>query len=526
MKLHTTYLEGAVLPTVVVAALVMLTATLGLLALWEQETLLFTRTQRLRQARADVESAALLYRLHPDERALTAAGGYLLYDSLPQSRIFVRREPWGLYELLHITTADSLVASSRIVGAEPDPARTLFYADDRTAVTLAGDTRLHGTLRLPQNGLTYGRVGAEFYRGEEVPRTAIRSSAAMLPAPSAAVAARIGALFAFAQQLPAAGDLPDSLGISFRDPTVALRLGTAEIGGCTLRGRIVLAADELRIDSACRLENVLVCARKITVGSGARIAAQLFARDTVVVEPCAVLEYPSGIYAGRYAELGDRATADGYVIVRDTVRHKKMAASYRQSRTARVRGLLHADGAAQVQGDRRGVCGAQTGRLLLAAGILQGYALRPYAARKFRHGATAVARRRRGRAQKGGRMRRVKRASGGRLRAASLVEAVVAAVVLLIAFTAAMELLPRLTLRGDDALAVAEAEYRAMCAFDKYGSGVWPAGTYVERYGGGEATVRVEPYRQYNDVQLITIEVRIDGSRKRIVHRQLVECAE
>ena len=114
-------------------------------------------------------------------------------------------------------------------------------------------------------------------------------------------------------------------------------------------------------------------------------------------------------------------------------------------------------------------------------------------------------------------MRRVKRASGGRLRAASLVEAVVAAVVLLIAFTAAMELLPRLTLRGDDALAVAEA---------KYGSGVWPAGTYVERYGGGEATVRVEPYRQYRDVQLITIEVRIDGSRKRIVHRQLVECAE
>lgn len=94
----------------------------------------------------------------------------------------------------------------------------------------------------------------------------------------------------------------------------------------------------------------MVCARKITVTSGARIAAQLFARDTVIAEPRAVLEYPSGICAGRYAELGDRATADGYVIVRDTVRHKKMAASYRQSRTARVRGLLHADGTAQVQG--------------------------------------------------------------------------------------------------------------------------------------------------------------------------------
>ena len=258
MKLHTTYLEGAVLPTVVVAALVMFTATLGLLALWDREELLFTRTQRLRQARADVESAALLYRLHPDERALTAAGGYLLYDSLPQSRIFVRRESWGLYELLHIATADSLVVSSRIVGAEHDPAQTLFYADDRTAVTLAGSTCLQGTLRLPQNGLTYGRAGAEFYRGEAVPRTAIRSSAKRLPAPSAAVAARIDALFAFAQQLPVVGDLPDRLGVSFRDPTVALRLGTAEIGCCTLCGRIVLAADELRIDSACRIEHPLV----------------------------------------------------------------------------------------------------------------------------------------------------------------------------------------------------------------------------------------------------------------------------
>lgn len=66
-------------------------------------------------------------------------------------------------------------------------------------------------------------------------------------------------------------------------------------------------------------------------------------------------------------------------------------------------------------------------------------------------------------------MRRVKRASGGRLRAASLVEAVVAAVLLLIVFTAAMELLPRLTLRGDDALAVAEAEYRATNTDQAYG---------------------------------------------------------
>ncbi len=113
-----------------------------------------------------------------------------------------------------------------------------------------------------------------------------------------------------------------------------------------------------------------------------------------------------------------------------------------------------------------------------------------------------------------------------RMRAASLVEAIVAAVVLLIAFAATMELLPRLTLREDDAQAVAEAECRMRNALGRYSSGLWPAGTRTERYEGGQVTVRIEPYRQYGDLQLITIEVRIDGCRKRILHRQLVEWRE
>ena len=296
-----------------------------------------------------MESAYALYRLHPGLEALTALEGCLLYDSLPRSRVFMQAEPWGLYEAVRVLTADSLLRVCRLFGAKPDAGNTFFYADKRSAVTLAGQTVLQGALRMPQNGVVYGRVGSDFYRGPQIARTAILRSDAGVPQPDPETVRRIGSLLAAAQDAPAM--LPDSLFRSFMpDSAAVFSLGNAEIGDCSLRGRVVLYGDELRIDSACRLENVLVCARKITVGSGARIAAQLFARDTVVVEPCAVLEYPSGIYAGRYAELGDRATADGYVIVRDTVRHKKMAASYRQSRTARLRGLLWIDGVAQVQG--------------------------------------------------------------------------------------------------------------------------------------------------------------------------------
>lgn len=349
MKPSGTYLRGNVLPTVVVVSVVMLTTLLGLVMLWEQESLLFARSRRLKQARADVESAYALWRLHPDNDALTASDGFRLCDSLPQSRVFVGAEPWGLYEAVRVRTADSLITTCRLYGAEPDASNTLFYADNRSAVTLAGQTLLQGALRLPQNGVVYGRVGSDFYRGPQLLRTAILRSESRLPEPDAEVLRRVAALFT---PLGRSSDaLPDSLSCSFRcDSAAVFRLGNAEVGDCALRGRVVLYADCLRIDSTCHMEHLLVVARKITVGSGARIAAQLFACDTLVVEPRAVLEYPSGIYAQQYAEVGDRAEVNGYAVVCDTVCRKKITANYRQSRTARLRGLVWVNGVAQVQG--------------------------------------------------------------------------------------------------------------------------------------------------------------------------------
>lgn len=349
MKPPGLYLRGNVLPTVVVVSVLMLTALLGLVMLWEQESLLFVRSLRLRQARADVESAYALYRLHPGLESLTDSPGCLLYDSLPRSRVFVDAAPWGLYEAVRVLTADSLLRVCRLFGAEPQAGNTLCYADQRSAVTLAGQTVLQGALRMPQNGIVYGRVGSDFYHGPQIARTAILLSNAEVPQPDQAVLRRIAALFTWPEV--SQNTLPDSLFRSFMlDSAAMFSLGNAEIGDCSLRGRVVLYGDELRIDSTCRMEHLLVVARKITVGSGARIAAQLFARDTLLVEARAVLEYPSGIYAQQYARVGDRASVNGYAIVRDTVVRKKISANYCQSRTARLRGLLWVDGVAQVQG--------------------------------------------------------------------------------------------------------------------------------------------------------------------------------
>lgn len=113
-----------------------------------------------------------------------------------------------------------------------------------------------------------------------------------------------------------------------------------------------------------------------------------------------------------------------------------------------------------------------------------------------------------------------------RLRGASLLEAIVAAVLFLTVFAAVMELLPRLTVRDDDALLVAEADYRVGRAFDKYATGLWPSGEYAEAYDWGAVTVRIDAYRGFPDLQVVTVSARIDGSRKRITLKQLVECRD
>lgn len=352
MKDLFTYQKGSVLPTVIVVSLVIFISLLGLLMLWGQEMLLFTRTQRLQQARADVESAATIRRMYPTNRLLLAADGYQLYDSVPQSRVFVRCEPWGLYELQHIASSDTLVRTCHIVGGEFDPDRTLFYADNRTPVTLAGTTRLQGNLYLPERGVMYGRVGADFYCGEPVPRTVMHCANRRLPDPDPLTVCRIDSLMnTVAFTSIAREPIPDSLEVSFiHDSTRILPSATPYLAGCVLRGRIVVQCDSLYIDSTSRLCHPLVVAHKIIVGPGTHLSAQLFARDTVVVGPRAVLEYPSGIYAGSYVELGEHAEVNGYVVVRDTVLRKRLLPAYSQARTARLRGGLYVEGAAQLQG--------------------------------------------------------------------------------------------------------------------------------------------------------------------------------
>lgn len=125
--------------------------------------------------------------------------------------------------------------------------------------------------------------------------------------------------------------------------------------GALIEGMAVLLGEAVSIDSTCRLRDVLVVGRTIRVEDGFCGTVQLFASDTVLIGRRVTLDYPSGVFVARenldrYIEIGPHSRVEGYAIVDGDGKPDVKRANYRQDRTAVLRGLLWADGAAQVRG--------------------------------------------------------------------------------------------------------------------------------------------------------------------------------
>ena len=103
-----------------------------------------------------------------------------------------------------------------------------------------------------------------------------------------------------------------------------------------------------------------------------------------------------------------------------------------------------------------------------------------------------------------------------RLPAASLLEAVVASVVLLIVFAASLETVVRLTAGPSDGIVCAEADYRAACTASEIRQGAFSEGKTELSYGWGTLTVLIEPYASCPALWQATLTVKIAGGRKRM----------
>ena len=110
-----------------------------------------------------------------------------------------------------------------------------------------------------------------------------------------------------------------------------------------------------------------------------------------------------------------------------------------------------------------------------------------------------------------------------RFPASSLLEAVVASVVLLAVFAASLETVVRLTTAPSEGMACVDADYRAACVASEIRRGAFAEDTTELSYGWGTLTVRIEPYAPCPALWQATLTVKIANGRKKMEYRYLVD---
>lgn len=337
--------------TVLVVVTLMLLVSLLLMSLWSADVMLFSKMNYVRRQRANIESLFVLYSHDPEIVGRDTARTVTLFDTVPGSTMSVNRKLWGLYEIVSVASECGKVRQSRLMGTgEPYKERCSFwYRDDRSSLTLTGNSNIRGRMLLPQNGLVYGQMQSVFFSGERVAAEAIGQSGREMPGVSADVEKHIKELQDMSDDVYETVGV-DSLNVGFTNGTHVFCPDGGTIANCSLSGNIIAVGDSIYVDRSASLHDILIVGNSVSVGDGFCGSLQVFARDTVLVGSDVLLEYPSGVYSRCYAGIGERTQVNGYVIVDYTDDVDLKRPNGRMARSSVVRGLLWNSGIMQLQG--------------------------------------------------------------------------------------------------------------------------------------------------------------------------------
>ncbi len=353
-------LRASVLPAVLVAGTLLLLAVIGIFLLWDLHSGQAAAYHRKKQSQLYVESGFVLY------AADGVAGGQMLDDPAyrlfaedDNSRLRTERYLWGLYEVVTVSTVDGKYSSIGMFGkANPGPEHPALWICDRgKSVSFAGTTALFGEAYIPDDGLRYAQMYSRSFEGKSLEAGQIKASRPELPAIDPEIMGHVHTLWQLSEDEFSGGN-PSSK-ISFGEPASCVGISGWRIDG-DAHGHVVLKGDCLTVGRESRLSNVLIVASSVRIESGFSGKVQIFARDSVVVEEGALLDYPSGICLSTetpdgYVKLMDGCEVNGYVVVESKAPVEgRPKACYIQHESARVRGLLRVDGIAQVQGNITG----------------------------------------------------------------------------------------------------------------------------------------------------------------------------
>ncbi len=109
-----------------------------------------------------------------------------------------------------------------------------------------------------------------------------------------------------------------------------------------------------------------------------------------------------------------------------------------------------------------------------------------------------------------------------KLNGSSTIEVITSSLIFMTVFVISLWTLSGLSLRGDNGYTILEAEAQLEARFEQYGNGTWPDNTYVDRFDWGEITTILSSYRDYDNIQQVSMYAVIERSSYNIEYVRLV----
>ncbi len=265
----------------------------------------------------------ILYGADPNFGAFSGS----LFDTSIDS-YYVTMAPWGVYGILHSTGVHgpARAQESILFGQVPEATFTasLFLQDRNRPLNLAGKTTIEGLIYLPEAGLRRGIVGRAGFQGATLHQGQQRLSKNETSAPDYRLCTDITARLQQLDRQHISGNWRgrpgDAIVGKWTSPSLELRAnGPIDLSDIALTGNIVVTAPKVYIAKDAQLQDILIFANEIHVQSGFQGRLQMFATDSIYIEPQCQLQYPSAAVLASTEEwgaliLGEASTLHGLLM--------------------------------------------------------------------------------------------------------------------------------------------------------------------------------------------------------------------
>lgn len=305
---------GALIYVVLLASLI--SAALSVLALVSQYQQLWNKAGYFEEIAWDnVLSGLNLYLTQ--HYPLDTFEGEILGSEIDS--FYLRKEAWGLYDLLHIQAkhGPANVMTSCFAGQTPKEHFSLYLTDKRQPLILTGKAKLKGKLFLPPSGIRSGHIGRISYQHPQLYEGSVSHSSTQSKKISLVSSPhikreldKIDAASPSTETYILEGEARE---LSWRKAAFSYRFPhNLILENCNFSGKVlIISSGKIRIKARNQIQHAIIIGREIEIEAGFHGSIQVFATESIQLEGEVELSYPSLVYLAKKGESAQLEVQNG-----------------------------------------------------------------------------------------------------------------------------------------------------------------------------------------------------------------------